>query len=101
MQMPAVRECKLRARRAYRGPNKQMKWEYLCAHCKGWFPDKETQVDHVVPVGSLRSFEDVGSFAQRLLFPSNDELQVLCKADHQAKTNRERELRKESRKRAT
>lgn len=98
MQMPAVRACKLACRRPYNGPNKQQKWEYKCAHCCNWFAEKETQVDHVVPAGSLKSFDDVGPFAQRLLFPAPGELQVLCRADHQVKTNNERAAAKAKKK---
>lgn len=94
MQMPAVRQAKLNARRVYRGPNPRLRYEYQCAHCKDWFPEKEVQVDHTVPAGAMKSFDDVGPFARRLLFCSVDDLAVLCKEDHKTKTNQERAARK-------
>jgi len=54
---------------------------------------KETQVDHIVSCGSLRSFEDLPGFTERLLCEASG-LQIVCKACHQAKTNEEREQRK-------
>ena len=48
MQMPAAREAKLKARRAYSGPNPRQRFEYKCAHCGDWFPEKGVQVDHTV-----------------------------------------------------
>jgi 5-methylcytosine-specific restriction endonuclease McrA len=94
MQMPAAREAKLRVRRAYSGPNPRQRFEYRCAHCNQWFPEKGVQVDHKIPAGAMKSFDDVGPFAQRLLFCNINDLEVLCKQDHQVKTNRERAERK-------
>jgi hypothetical protein len=54
--------------------------------CKGWFPQKEVEVDHIVPVGSLLSFEDIGGFVERLLCEL-DGFVVLCKQCHKVKTH--------------
>ena len=97
MQMPSVRVAKLKVRRPYCGPNRRQKFEYRCSLCGEWFPEKGVQVDHTVPAGAMKSFDDVGPFARRLLFCSPDDLAVLCKEDHKAKTNRERAERKASR----
>ena len=40
-----ITECKMKARRAYKGPNKRQKFEYLCNSCKTWFPEKQINVD--------------------------------------------------------
>jgi 5-methylcytosine-specific restriction endonuclease McrA len=94
MQMPSAREAKLKVRRAYTGPNPRQRFEYKCAQCGDWFPEKGVQVDHTVPAGSMKTFEDVGPFARRLLFCKVTDLEVLCKKDHQIKSNRERAERK-------
>jgi len=95
MQMPSIRECRLRARRAYTaGLNPRQKFEYECAKCHEWFAEKDTQVDHVVPAGSLQSFDDVGPFARRLLFPAPDGLRCLCIACHSRVTQEQRKARK-------
>jgi 5-methylcytosine-specific restriction endonuclease McrA len=94
MQMPSAREAKLAVRRVYVGPNPRQRFEYKCAHCGEWFPEKGVQVDHTVPAGSMKTFEDIGPFARRLLFCKVTDLEVLCKKDHQIKTNRERVERK-------
>jgi len=94
MWMPAIKEAKLRARREYTGPRKLQKWEYQCAHCRAWFAEKDIHVDHITPAGSLRSIDtDLGPFARRLLLCGADGLEILCKPDHQEKTNRERAAR--------
>lgn len=101
MQMPAIRECKLRARRAYtEGVNPRQKFEYECRHCHCWFAEKDVNVDHVVPAGSLTSFDDVGPFARRLLFPEQSDLQVLCEGCHNTKTQLERKATRTARKAA-
>lgn len=99
MQMPALRECKLRARRAYTaGLNPRQKYELQCALCHEWFQEKQIQVDHMVPAGSLQSFDDVGPFARRLLFPAQDELRCLCLACHSHVTQEQRKAAREARK---
>ena len=82
--------AKQAARRKYEGSNKQQKWEYLCNHCKQWFKDKEVQLDHVVPCGSLKSFEDLQGFIERMTPEDPEAFQVLCKACHAEKTREER-----------
>ena len=62
---------------------------YLCASCHQTFPQKDVQVDHIQPAGSLRTFEDLPRFVE-LLYPGQDGLQVLCKPCHLIKTNEER-----------
>lgn len=80
-----IYKCLQEARRPSKSKNKRLKWEFQCAKCKKWKPQKEVSVDHVVPAGSLRSFADLASFAERL-FCEIDNLQVLCKPCHDKKT---------------
>ena len=79
---PVVRLAMEAARRPYTGPNKRRKWEYQCAHCGHWFKGTEVHVDHIVPCGSLKSWEEFSQFAERL-FCEIDGLQVLCESCHQ------------------
>jgi len=55
--------------------------------------DKEVQVDHIIPAGTLRKYDDLPQFVKNM-FCEADGLQVLCKPCHQLKTNAEREQRK-------
>lgn len=80
-----AQECKVLARRAYKGPKKLQKWEYKCVKCGDWFMEKEISIDHKIECGSLNSFEDVPDFCRRL-FVEADGYQILCKADHDFKT---------------
>lgn len=80
------------ARRKSQSENKRLKWEFLCASCGFYFPQKEVQVDHLEDAGTLRSFEDLPGFAQRL-FVGEDKLQVLCQSCHKRIT-KERKLEK-------
>lgn len=77
------------ARRPYQGKDKRQKWEFQCSECGGWFKSTEVSVDHIVPAGSLNSFEDIAGFVERL-FVGPEGLQVLHKACHDAKTLKER-----------
>ena len=63
------------------------------ASCDGLFLSKDTQVDHIVPCGSLRTYDDLPGFVERM-FCEAEGFQVLCKACHQDKTNAERAARK-------
>ena len=71
-----ISNARMAARRSYKGSNPGQKWEYQCADCKRWFLGREVAVDHIVPVGSLRSLEDLPGFVERLT--AEDGFQVLC-----------------------
>ena len=82
--------CKLNARRLYKGVNKRQKYEYACKKCKGWFPEKKINVDHIIPAGSLNCAQDLPLFVERL-FCEQDNLQVLCETCHNKKTLKEKQ----------
>jgi hypothetical protein len=77
------------AKRPYKGKGKQQKWEFRCSECGKYHKAKEVSVDHIIPAGSLNSFEDVAGFVERL-FVGQEGLQVLCTACHAVKTQAER-----------
>jgi len=84
-----ITQCKLDARRPSQSENKRLKWEFQCNKCKEWHPSKNVQVDHRIPCGSLKCYDDVVPFIKRLTAEEGYEL--LCKDCHQKKTNKERE----------
>lgn len=80
-------------------PARKQAWEgaktgggWRCAECEGTFKGKDCAVDHIVPAGTLKCFDDVGPFLTRLMVGSNG-LQVLCDECHKAKTAEERKRR--------
>lgn len=90
---PPAFEAEKRARRPYTGPDKRQKWEYQCAMCGQWFKRTEVEKDHVIPLGSLRSLEDLPGFVERATC-SVEGYQMLCKATcHPEKTAKEKEAR--------
>ena len=89
---PVKHQVKLANRKTVKG--KKHRFEYNCVHCNGWFQDKETQVDHIIGAGSLKSYDDLPGFVERLFCEAKN-LQVLCKPCHQVKTNHERKALKE------
>ena len=72
---------------------KRHKWIYTCAQCDHEFMDKEIQVDHITPAGSLNDFDDLPGFVKRLYCEPED-MQILCKPCHAIKTAAERKNRK-------
>ena len=88
-----ISECKAAGKRRYAGPNKRQKFEYECFECKGFFPDKTIAIDHIEPAGSLNNADDLPGFVSRL-FCEIDNLQILCKSCHDAKTVKDKELLK-------
>ena len=82
----------MKSRRAYKGPLKRQKFEYQCKECSNWFPDKQINVDHIIPAGTLRSANDLPGFVERL-FCEVDNLQVLCSTCHNKKTQDEKSKR--------
>lgn len=88
-----ITQCRMASRRAYKGTSKRQKFEYQCNQCKNWFPDKQVAVDHVHPVGTLKSADDLPFFVENL-FCEIENLQLLCLDCHNAKTKEEISSRK-------
>ena len=84
-----ITQCKMAARRAYKGPLKRQKFEYQCNVCNKWFPEKKINIDHIEPAGSLRCAQDLPGFVERL-FVEAEGLQVLCSNCHDIKTKQEK-----------
>ena len=88
---PVKTQVKIGARKIVTG--QRHRYEYECANCKCWSTDKHVEVDHIEPAGSLKEYDDLPAFVERL-FCEPEGLQVLCKPCHKAKTKREGEARK-------
>jgi hypothetical protein len=84
-----ITQCKMAARRPYKGPNKRQKFEYQCNVCDKWFPEKKINIDHVIPAGTLRCANDLPGFVERL-FCEIDNLQCICEGCHNVKTQNEK-----------
>lgn len=84
-----VYDTKREAQIPYNGTDKRTKFLYVCAICNDAFKGTDVCVDHITPCGSLRSFDDIGGFCERL-FCEKEGLRVLCKTCHQVVTNEER-----------
>lgn len=78
-----------KARRAVE--NKRHKWEVKCAMCKRWHMLKNVQVDHIVPVGTLKEYAHLPAFVERL-FVSENKLRVVCKPCHNSITQATKKL---------
>ena len=85
-----ITQCKLNAKRPYKGTNKRQKFEYQCNKCKKWFPDKQINVDHITPAGELNKADDLPGFVERL-FVEVEGLQTLCLNCHNEKTKQEKQ----------
>lgn len=86
-----IKECKQEARRPYKGTNKRQKWEYKCAICGKYFSDKEIEIDHIIPAGSLKSGKDLEQFVERL-FCEKHGLRCLCNGCHHKVTQDQKGL---------
>lgn len=78
------------ARRPSQSENKRLKHEYQCAICKEWFAQKDTSVDHLIPCGSLKSFDDLPGFVSRM-FVGVNKLRLLCNVCHKRITKEDKE----------
>lgn len=66
---------------------------YLCAECERMHDRKEVEVNHKIPTGSLKTYEDLPGFCERLFVEDISLLEVLCKECHKEETARQREER--------
>jgi len=87
-----AKEVKFNNRKPYVGTSNLRKWTYTCEKCKGEFKEKDTEIDHIIPVGSLKSSEDLVGFLERLT--PEEGYRLLCKKCHSGITNTTRNARK-------
>jgi hypothetical protein len=73
--------------------NPRAKWEYQCDVCKTWVLQKDIEVDHIIPCGALRSYEDLPQFVERL-FCGAEHLRTVCKQCHKIITKEEKDATK-------
>lgn len=70
----------------YLNGNPRTKTLFRCAFCLNLFPQKQVQVDHRIPIVSVKEgFEDWNAYIPALLCHQNN-LQVLCKPHHKEKS---------------
>lgn len=75
--------------------NKRLKTQYQCNHCKKWFKRSDVHIDHIVPAGSLKSYDDIVPFIKNLTSDDIDNYQILCKKKcHLEKSKQEKQNRK-------
>jgi hypothetical protein len=55
---------------------------YLCRVCNTLHGRKNVEVNHIVPVGSLKTYSDLPAFCQRLFVEDPSLLEVVCKSCH-------------------
>jgi hypothetical protein len=56
------------------------KWQ--CNECKKMFLKKEVEVNHIEPCGSLKDYDEIKTFHDRLFVDDISKLEVLCKHCH-------------------
>lgn len=61
--------------------NARLKWEFKCAICNKWHAQKEVEVDHIIPCGSLKCYEDLPGFVERM-FVEVEGYRICCKVCH-------------------
>lgn len=61
---------------------------WVCATCKHFIKAKYIKVDHIDPIGSFKSLDDVGFMSR--VFCEYGNLQILCEDCHKVKTWAER-----------
>ncbi len=86
MKNPIKLEYIKKNRHQIKNPNpkgtKPTVWGFTCECCFEEYPIKEGQVDHLYQAGSLRSTEDIQGFVERLLYVTEDDIQLVCKVCH-------------------
>lgn len=96
MKWPPRNEVKKKNRREYYKIRKdgsrfaKPNFEYQCKSCEDWFPDKDTVMDHIVPVIDIKqdTVEEIDFYGIFVtgLFCEKDNFQVLCNPCHDKKS---------------
>lgn len=79
-------------RRNSMSSNKRLKYEYNCESCRKWFPQKEIQLDHIIPCGGINGIDKVAGWIEKA-FVEIEGYQRLCVSCHNKKTLAERKIK--------
>jgi len=90
MRWPAKFAVLKKAQRKSMSANKKLQYEYQCSQCKQWHPQKNVEVDHIVPCGKLQEYNDLPGFVERM-FVGEDKLRLVCKPCHKSITQQAKE----------
>ena len=82
IELPRYKKDGSRAKRDY--------VRYQCDCCKEMTSGTNIDVDHIDPIGSFKSLDDIERFIKKV-YCSWDNLQILCDVCHQEKTNMDRD----------
>jgi len=63
---------------------------YMCAICEKLHERKNVEVNHIAPAGSLKTYDDLPAFCEKLFVEDITKLEVLCKPCHLAITAEQR-----------
>lgn len=63
---------------------------YRCCKCERRLVRQSVEVNHIIPVGSLRSYADLPGFCERLFVEDISLLEVVCKECHAEITKEQR-----------
>lgn len=63
---------------------------FLCAQCNKLHERKNVEVNHIEPAGSLKTYDDLPAFCERLFVEDISKLEVLCKPCHLEITKKQR-----------
>ncbi len=82
----------IEGRRPNQSNNKRLKWENNCEQCKKWFPEKEIEVDHIIPCGGISGDDWLDKVKGWIIkaYIEIDGFQRLCKTCHNKKTIEEK-----------
>jgi DNA-directed RNA polymerase subunit RPC12/RpoP len=73
---------------SYYGKKKRV--NYLCSRCSKLYPRPEVEVNHIVPVGSLKTYDELPGFCSRLFVEDHMLLEVVCRTCHIAITKEQK-----------
>lgn len=68
----------------------RIKTLYKCCKCRRMLVRQSVEVNHIIPVGSLKSYADLPGFCQRLFVEDVSLLEVVCKECHAEITKEQR-----------
>ena len=83
-----IAQARKDAQVVYRGTNKRRRFSYVCSVCRKEFAGTDIRVHHKSECGTLKSFDDLPLFCERL-FCEKEGLAVVCNSCHDNIHNKE------------
>ena len=79
LRVEKIKASRFKVDKLFKNGKTTQVWHCKCEMCGVTGPQRDFEVDHIIPAGSLRGYGDILGFLERLLYINDKDLRIVCK----------------------